>query len=654
MIKAKKTLAVILTVLTILSTVFTVAYAANIYKVNTGTVNGVINKIGNEYSTELSNKISDLVFNSDYSDVISDRVTLRSTASIGRQAWPITNNDYFGTAVIDRGNTVNWRYYSAGCMSYACFFSYSVYGTVGARNAETVYLNGSNGSYVKDYLNRFAQPGEQIRIDNTHSIVYLTATEDGNGFYYCEYWGGNNPDWDQFYIDSITYDAFSAKYNGKNMFVFDAYETSEVATSTTSTVNPATVSRSLVILLDVSGSMYGSKLENTKTAAKKFVSDMLAGTTNTEIALVAYDSDIEVVSGFSKNETSLKKAIDSLDDGSCTNIYDAIEKADELLSQSSSAKKGIVLMTDGAANESKRISDGYRDTLDGTGRFYVDGYGAAIYDLCKSLKENKDYYIYTLGFGLYYNSEEYNLLANICSEGEPSKFVSVSNNNVNDISFAFDIINSNVTTTQRMYVVIECPVDVTVRYNGETLSSIGRSFGEKISAAFGSLTVNKAPNGDRTISLDLDTHEDYDFNIIGTGNGTMDMKVTYVNGDTSSFREFNKVPITPSTSIKTSGFDSRADLALYIDEQGDGKFDLGFDAAIDETVQSDSTDIIAGIYPAESYAIGNSSDSTVNNTSSAQDTGIFAKIINWINKLLNGLINLSALILSVSNGLLEC
>lgn len=606
--KFKKVLAIILAVVIACSTMVVIANAA-VYNFSKSTTSTILNNISSNYSSKLSAEISDLFYNSDYSDFMSDQTTLRNYETNGnKKSWPISNADSYGTYVYDRGEKVNWGWGSAGCMSYACFFTYSVYGSIGASD-EKITLNKNDSSNVRDYLTAKAQPGEHIRVSKPHSVIFLDfGTEGGkDGFYFCEYWGGGarnsngkyvfSQSSDQYYVRFISFDDFASKYNGYTMYIYNAYESSSFATDTDDDTNATTVSRSIVLVLDVSGSMYGSKLSNTKVAAKSFVDQVLAGTTNTEIGIVTYEDYAAKVCDFTKDTDVLKSGIDSLVDLGMTNMYAGLDLADQMLTQSTSTKKSIVLMSDGIPNEGSYSSSGYRDRLDGNGTFYVSQYGAKIYDMCTDYKDNKGYFIYTLGFGLSTDSDAYNLLENICSPGTPSKFVSVTNNNVNDLTFAFDIIDSNITSNKRITMLIECPVDISIAYAGESLCSIGEAVGTVLKASFGTVKVVDDNNGERKLLVDVEYHEDYDIQINGNGYGTMDFMINYTNGDTSTYRAFKDVQIEPSTIITTSGTDYRADFALYVDENNDGVIDTAWSASVDETVTVENDDVIEQLYP---------------------------------------------------------
>lgn len=100
---------------------------------------------------------------------------------------------------------------AAGCMLYAQFISGVVYGK--HRNVET-HCTDMTENGVKDFFERNAQFGEHIRVDNTHSIVFLAV--DNTGFYGLEYW-------DDTYIHFVyySYSDFITKVGNKDVWIYD-------------------------------------------------------------------------------------------------------------------------------------------------------------------------------------------------------------------------------------------------------------------------------------------------------------------------------------------------------------------------------------------------------------------------------------------------
>lgn len=106
-----------------------------------------------------------------------------------------------------------------GCYAYSKFVSLVIYGTGGVLRDEGQTPGYFTGSAMKEFLDRYAQAGEHIRIDYRHSVTYISGTEDG--FYFLDYAGDENQ---KISLCYTTYDNFAAKCNEVcvRVFLFDA------------------------------------------------------------------------------------------------------------------------------------------------------------------------------------------------------------------------------------------------------------------------------------------------------------------------------------------------------------------------------------------------------------------------------------------------
>jgi|GEM_PF-4569138 len=133
------------------------------------------------------------------------------------------------------------------------------------------------------------------------------------------------------------------------------------------------------------------------------------------------------------------------------------------------------------------------------------------------------------------------------------------------------------------YTVIRaaCPVDVTVRKNGETLSNAPEAFSE--SAGFGEMYLLGESGEIKLFVLD---DGDYDVSMHGTGNGMMEYSIRYYDAGNrlKEERSVKDVPITPNTVIST-GTRENQKTTLEVDANGDGTVDQILEAEI----QKDST-----------------------------------------------------------------
>lgn len=316
--------------------------------------------------------------------------------------------------------------------------------------------------------------------------------------------------------------------------------------------------RDIVVVLDTSGSMSGKPIEETKTAASKFVDTVLEQ--DASIGIVTYDNSASMLSDFSVDGQSLKSAANNISDGGGTNIESGLAKAKEMLATSSAKKKIIVLMSDGEPNDGK-VGDeliSYADSIraDGT-------------------------YIYTLGFFENMGSGKSDaqiLMEKIASEGCHYEVA-----NADDLKFFFGDIADQINGQKYIYVRIACPVDVKVTSNGETLRSDGDNPNERTS--FGSLTFEENKNESESGSdnrikiLRLKDGTDYDVQIEGNGSGKMNYTIGFMDesGEYSDMRKFSNLEISPKTQIDTVASNTSS-TTLNVDSDGDGKYDLKYKA----------------------------------------------------------------------------
>lgn len=323
--------------------------------------------------------------------------------------------------------------------------------------------------------------------------------------------------------------------------------------------------RDVVLVLDASGSMSGTPMEETKKASKKFITTVFEQ--DASVGIVTYNSSAHKVANFCRNTQYLNNIIDALNTGSSTNIEDGLKQAEEMLKTSKAKKKLIVLMSDGLPNDGKEGDDliAYANQL-----------------------KSQGIYIYTLGFfsavESSYKDEAQHLMEAIASEGCHFEV-----DNADDLVYFFEDIASQIQGQKYIYVKIACPVDVVVEYNGEKLSSKGAESGQR--TEFGTLTFEENPNESEKNSksdtrikvLRLKEGAQYDIQIEGNGKGKMDYTIGFMdeNGEYSDMREFRNIQITNDTQIDTVAAVSEMTY-LKVDSDGDGKYDLIYRADKDQ------------------------------------------------------------------------
>ena len=324
-------------------------------------------------------------------------------------------------------------------------------------------------------------------------------------------------------------------------------------------------SRDVALVLDCSGSMEGEPISRMRSAATDFVE--VAASPDVRVGLVAYESSSAVLSPLSANLGSLGYSISELTSYGQTNMEAGLRDGMQLLgSDSGDRRRIVVLMSDGLPNEGKTGSELVS---------YVD-----------TLKED-NVKVYTLFFGDDEGGRQ--LLAELASEG-----CNFNANNTDELEGFFNDIAEEISGTPFIRAEIDCPVEVTVTLGDETLSSDPENLNTRTS--FGSLTIEPSEEGDGTTSkvLRLREGEPYDIEIVGTGEGTMDYTIGFMDeyGDYADHRTFSKIDVTEDTRMETRA-ERASETILRVDEDGDGVFEDVWRAASGEEAELvDNTGIV--------------------------------------------------------------
>lgn len=319
--------------------------------------------------------------------------------------------------------------------------------------------------------------------------------------------------------------------------------------------------RQVVLVLDVSGSMNGTPLSETKKAAVKFVNTVLKESPATKISIVTYSDSVSTVIESSSKKSKLRSAINGLGSGGRTNMHSALDSAQVILDLKKAEKKMMVVMSDGLPNEGNQVDFDYN---------------AAVIELANEIKQ-EDIFIYSLGFFHNLSGDELaagtSLMAQIASSGYHYNVT-----DTNDIQYVFSGIANDVSGKDYILIRIACPVDVTIKHNGEVLSSAERT--KSVSTEFGLLSFEG--ENDEVKILRLETGTDYEICIDGNGKGTMDYSISYPgkSGEYTDVRTFQDVPINRRTTVATNTRQG-AHTTLKVDTDGNGTFDLKYIALKD-------------------------------------------------------------------------
>lgn len=120
------------------------------------------------------------------------------------------------------------------------------------------------------------------------------------------------------------------------------------------TVSGEVVPVTTMLVMDISGSMdKNDKIGAAKEAAKSYVSQMRP---EDQAGLIAYDTQVYTVQPITADTAALTSAIDGLQTGSDTAMYNALIEAEKAL-ENVSGRKAIIVLTDGMDNRSQSTAD---------------------------------------------------------------------------------------------------------------------------------------------------------------------------------------------------------------------------------------------------------------------------------------------------------
>lgn len=108
---------------------------------------------------------------------------------------------------------------------------------------------------------------------------------------------------------------------------------------------PGDGSRSVVLVIDTSDSMFGKPMEAIKEAARQFAVQL---DDNVPVALVSFSSRVVVELDYTTDKVSLLRAIGDLELGGVTALYDGAYRGVEMAAASSTDEKLVILLSDGA------------------------------------------------------------------------------------------------------------------------------------------------------------------------------------------------------------------------------------------------------------------------------------------------------------------
>ncbi len=154
-----------------------------------------------------------------------------------------------------------------------------------------------------------------------------------------------------------------------------------------------------VLILDASGSMYGTPCSVQRAAANSFCNTVINAEGENHVAIVRITTESLLACDFTNDETVLQDTVNGTYADSGTNIYNALEIADELLDGVTAEPgetliKNIVLCSDGLPENGPYSYSGRYTYSD---QSYSYCYANSAYDLASEIKLDGTY-IYALGF----------------------------------------------------------------------------------------------------------------------------------------------------------------------------------------------------------------------------------------------------------------
>lgn len=351
----------------------------------------------------------------------------------------------------------------------------------------------------------------------------------------------------------------------------------------TTKVRVTSKGRDTVLVLDISGSMFGTPMEEMKKAAIDFCESLLVDEYNNRVGLVFYDDAI-VNYSLTDDLNYLISQIEAVSLGDLTNMEAAVAEASRMLQSEGriDSIKNMVVMADGLPNTGATLQGGEL-----TNPYYDVKCANAVLETAKDAMSGCN--MYSLGFYHSLSGSERDFAEDLMSRltNMPEGYYVVEE--AENLEFAFGDISETISDGSKIVINIACPVEVDVTYNGEVLSSLAMTGSQETS--FG--TVQRLGKNQDIKVVTLDADKEYDVNLTGTGDGAMDYSINYLNEneEVEDYREFSSIPITPTTTILTSTDNSEEDVALNVDNDGDGEIDMIWSAKKNSTatITYDST-----------------------------------------------------------------
>ena len=132
-----------------------------------------------------------------------------------------------------------------------------------------------------------------------------------------------------------------------------------------SNVLPSDKARDVVIVLDISSSDSGIKLEDVKNDIKEMVTKVLNDSTN-KVSFITFNSSAEIVSNFTNDKNEIINLLNEIELGGESSYYSALLKLDELLTNynySNNRELVILFISDGYSTVSPSAAKGQYEII---------------------------------------------------------------------------------------------------------------------------------------------------------------------------------------------------------------------------------------------------------------------------------------------------
>ena len=337
----------------------------------------------------------------------------------------------------------------------------------------------------------------------------------------------------------------------------------------------------VVLALDTSGSMEGDPYQAVSNAVEKFAG--VAQVNKLPVGVVTFsDEAIEQLTPESYDYVGLCDILPSQKAVGSTNIEDALEKSAKML-EGAKGSKAIVLMSDGMPNCGKE--------------------DAELVEYANELKR-EGITLYTVGFFNDLTGSELSSAQGLMERlaSDDYHFEATSGN----VEEFFAQIAEQLSGTRYTLIRVACPVDVTVVSDGEVLSSASD---QTLTSSFGSVTLtsvggvstsesSQADGGDESDTSDkvkivrIKQGSDFEVYVNGTGKGSMDYSISYMDADGkfTDERSFSGVPVSKGALIQSSTAQTDS-TTLDIDNDGDG--------VVDERWRTTATGSVTKVAPSD-------------------------------------------------------